>query len=291
MIPPLVRRFVAGESAAEALAHARWLNERDVTAMLNLLGAYHDDPAAVEADAMAYRQLIDDVASADLEACLSVKPSQLGFELSPNVFRNHLAALVAHGVDRDVFVWIDMEDHAMTDATLEAYETLARRHGGGVGVCVQADLERTRADLERLADVPGRVRLVKGGAYDAPPEIAHTHPARIDAAYRELLEFLFERYDGGIAVASHDPAMLERAIELHEDHGTAFEFQLLMGVREAAQYDLAETYDVVQYVPYGQRWKYWVRWILAHRREQVWFTVRAALERQRAQLDPRREPA
>lgn len=291
MIPPLVRRFVAGESPAEALEHARRLNERGVTAMLNLLGAYHDDPAAVEADAAAYSRLIDDVARASLEGCLSVKPSQLGFELGEAVFREHLAEIVAHGVDRGVFVWIDMEDHTMTDATLDAYEEFARRHRGGVGVCVQANLERTRADLERLADVPGKVRLVKGGAYDAPPDLAHTRPDRIDAAYRELLEFAFARYDEGIAVASHDPAMLERAVELHEEHGTEFEFQMLMGVREAAQYDLAREYEVVQYVPYGHRWKYWIRWILTHRREQVWFAVRTALERRRARLDPRREPA
>ncbi|MHC3436918.1 proline dehydrogenase family protein [Natrialbaceae archaeon A-gly3] len=280
MIPPFVSRFVAGETPAEALEHARRLNDRGVTAMVNLLGAYHDDRAAVDADAAAYRQLIDDVSHTDLEVCLSVKPSQLGLELGVDVFRDHLETIVARGVPRDVFVWIDMEDHTTVDATLEAYEALARRHGGGVGVCVQADLERTPEDVTRLADVPGKLRLVKGGAYDAPPEITYTDPGRIDAAYRELLEVAFERHDDGVAVASHDPAMLEYAIELHEEHGTGFEIQMLMGVREGTQDALAAEYDVVQYVPYGRRWKYWIRWILAHRREQAWFAIRTALEGQ-----------
>ncbi|WP_255193421.1 proline dehydrogenase family protein [Natronobeatus ordinarius] len=278
MIPPIANRFVAGESPAVALERVRRVNDRDVKAIVNLLGEHYDDRETAEADAAAYRQLIDDVADAGLEACVSVKPSQLGLDLGEDVFRDLLSGIVERGAERDVFVWIDMEDHTTTDATLDAYEALAREHGGGVGVCVQANLRRTREDVERLAAVPGKVRFTKG-AYDEPAEVAYTDKAVVDREYRALLAYAFERYDDGIAVASHDPEMIDHAIGLYETHGTPFEIQMLMGVREDAQYELAEEYEVWQYLPYGSRWKSYFYRRVMERKENVRFALRAVLGR------------
>ncbi|ELY87429.1 proline dehydrogenase family protein [Natrinema altunense] len=276
MLPPIANRFVAGDSPAEALEHVRRLNERDVNGIVNLLGEHHDDRESVDADAAEYRRLVADIAGSRLAAAVSVKPSQLGLDLGEDVFRTTLAAVVDAAAERDVFVWIDMEDHTTTDATLDAFEALAREHEGGVGVCVQANLRRTRADLRRLADVPGKVRLVKG-AYDPPADVAYTDPARVDREYRDLLEYAFDRYDGGIGVGSHDPAMIEHATALHERHGTEFEIQMLMGVREDAQYELAAEYEVWQYVPYGDRWLSYFYRRVVERRENLRFALRAVL--------------
>ncbi|WP_408957434.1 proline dehydrogenase family protein [Natrinema sp. 74] len=276
MIPPIASRFVAGESPATALEHVRQLNDRDVKAILNLLGEHYDDRDAVAADAAEYRQLVDDIARSRLEACISVKPTQLGLDIGEEVFREELAAIVDVAADRGVFVWIDMEDHTTTDATLDAFETVAREHEGGVGVCVQANLRRTRADVRRLADVPGKVRFVKG-AYAPPADVAYTDGARIDQEYRALLEYAFAHFDGGIAVGSHDPAVIEHAKALHERYGTDFELQLLMGVREDAQATLAAEYEVWQYVPYGRRWTSYFYRRLTERTDTLRFALRAVL--------------
>ncbi|NUB93198.1 proline dehydrogenase family protein [Haloterrigena sp. SYSU A121-1] len=278
MLPPIANRFVAGESPATALEHVRRLNERDIAGIVNLLGEHYDDRESVRADAAEYRALVRDIAASDLEACISVKPSQLGLDLGEDVFRETLADIVEEAADHGVFVWIDMEDHTTTDATLDAFEALAREHEGGVGVCVQANLERTREDVERLADVPGKVRFVKG-AYDEPADIAYRDGDRIDREYESLLEYAFERYDGGVAVGSHDPAMIEHAIDCHERYGTDFEIQMLMGVREDAQDDLAAEYPVSQYVPYGNRWKSYFYRRLTERTGNVRFALRALLDR------------
>ncbi|QFU81306.1 proline dehydrogenase family protein [Natronorubrum aibiense] len=282
MIPPIADRFVAGESPAEALDHVRQLNGQHVKAIVNLLGEHYDDRSSVRADAAAYRALVGDISKSGLDACLSVKPSQLGLDLGEDVFREELAAVVDAAADHDVFVWIDMEDHTTTDATLDAFEALAREYGDDdqyrVGVCVQANLRRTRDDVERLADVPGKVRFVKG-AYDEPAAVAYQQSARVDQEYKSLLEYVFERYDGGIGVGSHDPAMIDHAIALHDEHGTDFEIQMLMGVRETAQFDLAESYPVYQYVPFGDRWKSYFYRRMTERKENLRFGLRAILGR------------
>ena len=275
MIPPVARRFVAGETAAQALDHARRVNEDGVKVVLNLLGEHYDNPADAAADATAYRRLIADLSATDLDACVSVKPTQLGLDVGEATFREHYRELAAHAAEHGVFLWCDMEDSSTTDATVDAFEAFTREFGGGLGLCVQANLRRTREDVERLADVPGKLRLVKG-AYDEPESIAYRRQAAVDEAYRDLLAYLFRERAGGIAVGSHDPEMIDHAIRLCEVHGTDFEVQMLMGVREDAQRELAARgVDVWQYAPYGDAWPSYFYRRVRERRENLTFALRA----------------
>ena len=275
MIPPIANDFVAGETPETALAHVDGVNDRGVAGILNLLGEHYENRADADADADAYVELAEAISTRGSDACVSVKPSQIGLGVGDTAFRENLARIVEAA---DCFVWIDMEDHETTDVTLAAFERHARETNGRVGVCVQANLERTADDLERLADVPGKVRLVKG-AYDEPAEIAYEKKARVDEAYRELLSFMFREFDDGVAVGSHDPAMIELATELHDEHGTPYEVQMLMGVRERAQFDLAESVEVYQYVPYGGKWFSYFYRRVRERKSNALFALRAIVGR------------
>jgi len=276
MLPPIASRFVAGETAAVALDHVRRANDRGVGVILNLLGEHYHEREPADADAATYCRLIDDLGRTDLRACISVKPSQLGLDVGEDVFRENLARVVERADEHGEFVWIDMEDHTTTDATLEAFAEHARGTDGQVGVCIQANLRRTREDLERLADLPGKVRLVKG-AYDPPAEVAYQERSRVNESYRDCLQYLFEAFDDGVAVGSHDPAMITLAEELHAEHGTPYEVQMLMGVREDAQVDLAGECEVWQYAPYGSKWlSYFYRRVL-ERKENAAFALRAVV--------------
>jgi len=276
MLPPVARQFVAGETEAAVLEHARRLGERDVGTIVNLLGEHYHSRPPVERDADTYCQLIEDIAGTDLRACLSVKPSQLGLFVTPKLFEATLESIVDHAAANGVFVWIDMEDHTTTADTLDAFERLAHRYPGTLGLCVQANLRRTAEDIERLASVPGKVRLVKG-AYDPPEAIAYTDRDRVDENYRELLTTMFETYDDGIAVGSHDPAMIELAEDLHAEYGSDYEVQMLMGVREDAQTDLATERAVWQYTPYGERWLSYFYRRLKERKANATFAARAVV--------------
>ena len=275
MIPPFARSFLAGETPAEAVAHATELNNDNIGVILNLLGEHYHDRRAAAADTRAYCRLIEDIDRADLRACVSVKPTQLGLEISEDCFREHLEHIVACGEDHGVFVWIDMEDHETTDATLDAFEHHAREHGD-VGVCVQANLRRTGDDLERLAPLPGKVRLVKG-AYDPPADIAYQSRERIAEAMRTHIGFMFRKFEDGVAVGSHDPDLVTLAADLHETHGTPYEIQMLMGVRTGAQRDLAAHHEMWQYAPYGERWLSYFYRRVTENVENARFAARAVL--------------
>ena len=252
MLPPGVNRFVAGETAAGAIDHAADLNDDNIGAILNLLGEHYTDSRNAAADTRAYERLIADIGGTDLRACVSVKPTQLGLNVSKACFREHLSAIVDRAAEHDVFVWLDMEDHTTTDATLDAFENYVHEHRK-MGVCVQANHKRTGEDLERLAGLPGKVRLVKG-AYDPPAAVAHQSDERVDEATAAHLRTMFAAFDDGVALGSHDPELVTLAADLHAKHGTPYEVQMLMGVRTAAQRELAKHHNLWQYVPYGRKW-------------------------------------
>ncbi|GGL63054.1 proline dehydrogenase family protein [Halocalculus aciditolerans] len=279
MIPPIADRFVAGETPASALDHVESLNDGDVKAILNLLGEHYDERPPADGDADAYVDLVSDIATSRVDACISVKPSQIGLDVGDGVFEENLARIVDAAEEHGVFCWVDMEDHTTTDVTLDAVEDAAETHPGGVGIAIQANLKRTKEDLVRFADIPAAVRLVKG-AYDEPREVAYKNKADVNEKYEEYLTYLFEHYDDGeIAVGSHDPRMIDYAKELHDAHGTEFEFQMLMGVREDEQFRLARDYEMYQYVPYGGKWfQYFYRRVM-ERKENILFAARAILGR------------
>lgn len=278
MIPPIANRFVAGETSAEALETAKERNQDDLSVILNLLGEHYEDPAAVASDRDTYIQLVRRIDEMDLDACISVKPTQLGLDIGEETFRSRLTEILDEAADREVFVWIDMENHKTTDATVDAYEDFVGTYDGQVGVCLQANLKRTPDDLERLAGYPGKLRLVKG-AYKEPKDISYRSGKRVDEAYRELIEQAFEQCDDGVAIASHDSEMLEYATRLGQETDTSYEIQMLMGVREDLQRALVDNHEVYQYIPYGDRWMSYFYRRLIERKENLFFGLRAIFGR------------
>lgn len=276
MIPPIANQFVPGEDIESAVDHSKKLNSKGVNAILNQLGEHYEEREPAREDTQAYITLIEKINSAGVDACVSVKPSQLGLEIGHKFFKENLGKIVETANDRDVFVWLDMEGHTTTDTTLDAFEKFTLEYGGGVGVCIQANLKRTKEDLERLSGLPGKVRLVKG-AYDEPTEIAYQDKNTVDAEFKNCLSYMFEEFHDGVAVGSHDPEMIEEAMELHAEWGTPFELQMLMGVREDTQYEIARNHEVWQYVPYGDEWFSYFYRRVRERKENALFALRAIL--------------
>ena len=95
-------------------------------------------------------------------------------------------------------VEIDMEDSSLVSDTLEHFREAAAQHPQ-VRVAIQAMLRRTPLDLEGLASLKPRVRLVKG-AYAEPVELAEQGKKDVTAQFKFLTDWLFE-YGGDPALA------------------------------------------------------------------------------------------
>jgi proline dehydrogenase len=268
----VARRFVAGETLAEAMAVARTLGEQGIAAMLDHLGENAQTPVQALAAREAYLSALGAVAdAADLDAAISVKLTQLGLDESIERCWGNLAPILdAAAADRSP-VMIDMESHVYVDDTLAVLARANERYPR-TGVALQAYLRRSEHDAFALP--PGcRVRLVKG-AYLEPSEVAHERKQDVDVAFGRLFSTLLQR-NHPIDVATHDPGLIEgvcERVERLEDGWSRVEFQMLYGVRRDLQAQLAgQGYPVRVYIPYGTEWYPYLTRRLAERPANLWF--------------------
>jgi len=252
LLSRFARQWVAGEAIGDAFRGAREANRRGMGAILNLLGEHYHDRGLVEGTVREYSGMIRGMREADLRGCVSIKPSQMGIDIDPPWCYENVVGIVDLVREDGGVLWLDMEGSAYTDRTLALYERLLSRYDR-VGVCLQANLRRTAADLDRLLAIGARVRLCKG-AYRESSAVAFTSRPEVDRSYLRLEEALFS-HGNHFAVASHDGPMIDRALQLRKTRPKEFEFQMLMGVRDPLKRQLvAAGHRVLEYIPYGPNW-------------------------------------
>lgn len=272
----LARRFVAGDTLDDGVAVARSLNTQGFMVSLDLLGEEVHNAETALAATGRYMESLERIASEGLDANIAVKPTHLGLAVDPDLAAGSIDRLAARAAEVGTTVTIDMEDSRYTEGTVRLFEEVQRSRGN-VGLALQAALKRTPADLERLLPLGGHLRLCKG-AYSEPPEVALTTSAQIDRVYAAQLETLMAAETVRPAVATHDSALIELAIELASRRSGGFEFQMLYGVRPDLQRDLAAAGHPLRiYLPFGSEWYPYLTRRLAERPANAWFFARALL--------------
>ena len=277
----LAKRFIAGETVAEAMDAVAGLNAQGMTATLDFLGEDVTSRDEAERTRDAYFELLAAVAARGVETNVSVKLTAMGLLIDEGFALENLRAILARAAsNRDPFVRIDMEGSAVTDATLRVFER-AFAETRDVGPVLQAYLKRTPADVERMIALGARVRLCKG-AYSEPAEIAHKDMPTIRREYLRSAEALIERgrYPG---IATHDSRVIDAVIAYARERGIGpdrFEFQMLYGVRHDLQRKLvADGHRVRVYVPYGTHWAGYFYRRITERKENAFFALRSMLQR------------
>lgn len=275
-----VSRFMPGERLGDALAAAARLRDQGIPTILTHLG--ENLATAAEADEVTdhYRRVFEAVASAGLDAQVSVKLTQLGLDLDRERCLRNLRALVERAGEGDSRVWIDMEGSAYVDATLDLFR---RVHplSARVGICLQAYLHRTPSDLESLLPLGPAVRLVKG-AYNEPPDRALRRKRDVDARFFTLATRLLgdeaRRHGSFLGIATHDPRLVERLRSLvaaQEVSPGAYEFEMLYGIQRSLQTRLvADGQRLRVLISYGAHWFPWFMRRLAERPANLWFVAR-----------------
>ncbi len=273
------RRFMPGEELADALGEARRLQDEGIAATVTKLG--ENVTTAAEADAVVehYESVLETVRAQGLNTEVSVKPTQLGLDQSVDATRDRLVRL-AQAAGSSSLLWIDMESSAYVDATLDVFRAVRQDHQN-VGLCMQAYLHRTQADLESLMPLHPAIRLVKG-AYREPPEVAFAKKSDVDQNFVRLTGVLLQARKrnelGRPVIATHDPRMIGEANRMAHEltlPKDAYEFAMLYGIQSAEQSRLSRGgYAMRVLISYGDAWFPWYMRRLAERPANVWFVVK-----------------
>lgn len=275
-----VRRFMPGEDVGSALAAAAAFQADGIGTMFTRLGENVTEGSEADAVAEHYLSVIAEIAERGLDGEISVKLTQLGFDLDLERTYLHAERLAARAAETSRSIWIDMEGSAYVEGTIAFYERLKAGHPN-VGLCLQAYLHRTAADIERLLPLEPGIRLVKG-AYAEPATIAYQGRHDVDGNYLALTVAMLAAAKAGrtirIGLGTHDVRLIEQAAVHATAAGlprTAFEIQMLYGIRADQQRRLArEGYIVRDLIAYGEAWYPWYMRRLAERPANVIFALR-----------------
>jgi proline dehydrogenase len=251
-----VSRFMPGETAEDAIEAAQRMATDDaIPATFTRLGENTTELAHAAEAAGDYLRLLDRIAELGLDAEISVKLTQLGFDLDLGVTATHVERLVDRSAELGRTCWIDMESGSYVDGTLDLYESELRRDPH-VGLCLQAYLRRTYDDIQRLLPSGPTIRLVKG-AYHEPRPLVFTSKATIDESYLRLAQHLVEGGARRVALGSHDTDLIARIDSALGGHD-GFEVAMLYGIRTDEQRRLTEQgYLVRTLISYGPSWYPW----------------------------------
>jgi proline dehydrogenase len=223
-----------------------------------------------------YLRMLDRIAETKVDSNVSVKLTQMGFDISESACLANMTAILEKAKALGSFVRLDMEGSAYTQRTLDFFsQKLFGAYGAHTGVVIQSCLRRSEADIDTLIEMRARVRLCKG-AYLEPPEVAFPDKADVDRTYVRLMERMIERGNYP-ALATHDQAIIAHARQFSTARGidpARFEFQMLYGVRRDLQDQLrAAGFNVRVYVPFGTQWYPYLMRRLAERPSNIAFIL------------------
>ena len=250
------RRFIAGETAEEAIEAAKTIQQKGMLLTLDQLGESITTLAEAEAATKVYLALIEKIQAAGIDRNISVKPTQLGLDIDMTVCVDNITRILGLAGRHGFFVRIDMENSPCIQRTLDLFNAAWAQGHRNTGVVLQSAIFRSEEDARAVSKLGARVRLVKG-AYKEPASVAYQAKKDVDKAFVRIMQLLLT--EGHYpAIATHDPAMIAATKAFAAAKGIArdaFEFQMLYGIRRDLQAALvAEGYRMRVYVPFGKQW-------------------------------------
>lgn len=240
-------RFVAGESIENALWETRELNKKGFTAIINYLGEQVKTAEEALQNTNMYAHLIKEISREckNLNARISVKPSQLGLQINEDLYFKNLSYIGMLCSQYNIRMEIDMEEFdsigKIVDNSIILKKHLPNLH---LRQCLQIVVKRSSDDIKKLTDAGINIRLCKG-AYKI---LSSLRLWPVDYTPFRMIVYANCVFPSFVEVATHD---LEIINELKEGIGVQF----LKGFFEKKREEIIRTNPVAVYVPFGPNWE------------------------------------
>ncbi|MEE3310357.1 MAG: proline dehydrogenase family protein [Candidatus Thermoplasmatota archaeon] len=282
LIASIARRYVAGKDIESAVAVMRKLSSEGACFTIDVLGEEISNLEDAQFFIDEYDRVLDAIVDNKFDANLSIKPTAFGLLIDEGKAYANIERLLRNAAEHDIFVRLDMEDHRVTQPTIDIVLAMHEKGLRNVGTVLQSRLFRTSQDIDDICERLGGMadfRICKG-VYLEHESISLTDYQSIVAAMNGHIDQILDRsaYAG---IASHDlpvikhtlaaleardmcpgnPDPREGCAEDRNGKGPGYEFQMLLGVRGNIRRRLAKDGHRTRiYIPYGEDWyKYSMR--------------------------------
>ncbi len=248
----LTSRWIAGPYINNAILDTKKFNKLKITSMINYLGENFDNLKNIEASIDLYTKLIKEIKKNNLNANISIKPTQLGLLINNKILVKNYLKLISIAEKANIFVWLDMEESKYIDDIIKLYLKAIENKKKNIGICIQSYLKRSNKDIKQICLKQGIIRLVKG-AYKEPNKIAYTSWIEITQNYIKLMKYLFIN-SNNFMIATHDLNIINKALKLKKQYKRRVKFAMLKGIKNKYLIGLAKTQIVFVYIPFGTKW-------------------------------------
>ena len=270
------RRYVAGPTLDDAVKVMKRLEKEQACFTIDVLGEEISTLGEATFFLEEYQRVIRAIVENNLDANLSIKPTAFGLLIDKEAGMANIESLVKSAEEHDMYVRLDMEDHRVTQDTIQVVIDLHNNGITNVGCVLQGRLFRTIDDIKSVTKELGPAadyRICKG-IYLESEDISHTTRAAIITATNDCIDELIVS-GAYLAVASHDHPIIDhtlKALELagmgpnkedvrtnsakpRKNKGPGYEFQMLLGVRGPLRRKLRKDgHRTRVYIPYGEKW-------------------------------------
>ena len=270
------RRYVAGPKLEDAVKVMSRLSKEGACFTVDVLGEEISTLEEAQFFLEEYQRVVTAIIDNNLDSNLSIKPTAFGLLLDRERGMENIEAIVKMAHGHDMFVRLDMEDHRVTDDTIQVMLEMHEKGLTNVGVVLQGRLFRSLDDIKEIKEKIGQnadYRICKG-IYLEPESISHTARQPIIQATNDCIDSML---DAGayVGIASHDYPVINHALSALEKRGMGpnipdprknagparkqkgpgYEFQMLLGVRGPLRRKLtAKGHRTRVYIPYGEKW-------------------------------------
>ncbi len=272
----VANRYVAGPDLAGAMEVMRELSAQEACFTIDVLGEEITTLAEADFFVEEYARVLDAIIAEEFDANISLKPTAFGLLIDESSAIANIERITSKAAEHEIFVRLDMEDHRVTQSTIDLVTKMHELGLTNIGTVLQGRLFRTESDIAELAGAlagASDVRICKG-IYLESEQIAHTGYHDIVKATNRAIDQLL---DAGsyTAIASHDMPIINHSLAAlsqrgmgpgvsdprsgaggrRKGKGPGYEFQMLLGVRGNIRRKLASQGHLTRvYIPYGSRW-------------------------------------
>lgn len=331
----MAKMFITGETPDEALPVLKKARKSKMTFTVDILGEATLSEKEAQDYSHKYMELVtwlakdaqswDEVPQIDRDhegslpkVNVSVKMTalysqikDLAWEESKKILKERMRPVFRLGMEKGVFINLDMEQYSVKHLTLEVFTELINepefRNYKYFGVVIQAYLRDSFEDVKSLTDfaqkrgTPFWIRLVKGAYWDYEtieaeqrgwPVPVYTNKAESDGNYEVCAKYLLENIKTiRPAFATHNVRTLAACMLYAEKLNIpkeALEFQMLYGMAEPIKKTIVDMgYRLREYAPVGELipgMAYLVRRLLENTSNESWLRGKFADGKTTAEL-------
>ena len=276
------KRWIAGYSNTDAIAEARKSNQNGMSAIINYLGEANTERSQIDNSVSEYFTLLDLLKAKNVSGSISVKPTQIGLSVGYDICLENFTKISEKAKQSGHFMWIDIESSKFVEDTLSIYLEILRKNRD-TGVAIQSYLRRSHSDLLHLMENSANLRIVKG-AYSEEKNEAYQSNNEITQNFSRLMKLVFKEssYKGIVAIATHDSKLVDEALALStkgSERMKNLQFQLLKGVRDELKQQLVKKgYEVLEYMPYGEKWLQYSLRRIRERKRNIFLLARSLIQ-------------